>query len=108
VEVGGEELAGHHVFQVEFDVGGAGAVVGQPAPLLGEAQPRTQAAVPRPVDCLVEPLARQQVIVFRPHALDAAPLGNALEQVGWQQATFGLDSGEGGAGDGLHNAIILC
>ncbi len=82
----------------------AAVVRGQPAPLLIEAQPGAQAAIPRPVDGLVEALARQQVVVLRAQPLDCAAIGDALEQVGGQQAALGLDGGKGGAGDGLHNS----
>jgi|GEM_PF-3018489 len=87
---------------------GARVRLRQLAPLIVEAQPRAQAAVPCPVDRLVEPLARQKVIVFRAQPLDRAAIGDALQQVGGQQAAFSFDGGKGGSGYGLHVAITLC
>ena len=71
-------------------------------PLVVEAQPRAQAAVPRPVDRLVEPLAGQQVILLGAQPVDLAAVGDALQEIGRQQAAFGFDGGKGGSGYRLH------
>ena len=76
----------------------AGVARGQAAPLLIEALPHAETAVPRAVDRLVEPLAGRQMIVGRGQAVQRAAVGDALQQVRRQDRALGLDGGEGGAG----------
>jgi len=77
----------------------------QRLPLRRKAPPRAQAAVPRAVDRLVEPLACEQVVSLRRQPIQPAALSDALEQVRRQDAAFGFDGGEVGAGLGLHRVF---